>query len=529
MVSPTPSTHCKVLVVGGGPAGSYAATALAREGIEVMLFEAAQFPRYHIGESMIPSLRAYAQFIGAEGKIVGHGFCKKPGAAAKFSQFKKEGYTDFTAMGKENYSWNVIRSEFDELLLNHARECGVQVFELTKVNSITYAEGTGKPKSANWTHTPSGDVSPTMGATSFDYIVDATGRMGLISTGHLKNRKFNESLKNIAIWAYWTGTGKYGVGTDRENAPWFEALSGILHHISIDIRDLIFVPADETGWAWFIPLHNGQTSIGVVMNQRALNAKTRAANASETKLSLLARYQSYLPLAPGLLKLIGNGKLVPKSSDLGEPLVRSASDFSYQADRYAGDGYRIAGDAGAFIDPFFSSGVHLAFTSALSAAATIAASLRGDCTEIEAADWHTARFQLVVLSAYKQMRAQHSNVLSDIDDDNFDKAFGFLRSIIQGASEVGRRLSEDEVQRSLEFCVCAIHGPNVPEKNDEVEEGPDGPHPAPSAPLDHQVAENAQSTREVVYQEFRLNNVELEGVNGYSVRLEQGKLGLKKA
>ena len=102
-------------------------------------------------------------------------------------------------------------------------------------------------------------------------------------------------------------------------------------------------------------------------------------------------------------------------------------------------------------------------------------------------------------------------------------------AVIQGASEVGRRLSEDEVQRSLEFCVCAIHGPNVPEKNDEVEEGLDGPHPASSASLDTQVAENAQTTREVVYQEFRLNNVELEGVNGFSVRLEQGKLGLKRA
>lgn len=75
----------------------------------------------------------------------------------------------------------------------------MQVFELTKVNSITYAEGTGKPKSANWTHTPSGDVSPTMGATSFDYIVDATGRMGLISTGHLKNRKFNEVHRTLYL------------------------------------------------------------------------------------------------------------------------------------------------------------------------------------------------------------------------------------------------------------------------------------------------------------------------------------------
>lgn len=146
------------------------------------------------------------------------------------------------------------------------------------------------------------------------------------------------------------------------------------------------------------------------MNQEALNAKVKAAD-SETKSSMVSRYRSYLHLAPHLLKLIGDGTLVSKSPEANEPLIRSASDFSYSADKYAGDGYRIAGDAGgmsvllntgchsptytliaAFIDPFFSSGVHLAFTSGLSAAATIAASIRGDCSESQAAEWHTARF-----------------------------------------------------------------------------------------------------------------------------------------
>jgi flavin-dependent dehydrogenase len=460
----------------------------------VTVFEAAEFPRHHVGESTIPSLRTYLQFIGAEDKIEGHGFYKEPGAAMKFTQNKKEGYTDFLTPGPENYAWNVVRSKLDELLLNHARDCGAQVFERTTVDAIAYSEDTGKPISATWTHTPSEEGTDAVtGTTFFDFVVDATGRAGLISTKFLKNRRFNASLKNMAMWGYWTGTGRYGVGTDRENAPWYEAL------------------ADNSGWAWFIPLHNGQTSVGLIMNQESF------ARGAETEQSLVARYQTHLHLAPNLVKLIGDGTLVVKP---GEPIVRSAEDFSYQADRYAGDGYRIAGDAGAFIDPFFSSGVHLAFTSALSAAATIAASIRGDCTESEAADWHTTRFttnytryELIVLSAYKQLGAPPSSIVSDSERQEFDKGFSFL--VIQGATENGNSISEDDVQHSLEFCTNIIRGPPVPEKNGE--EGPAGLTPEASAPSVPQVAED-----------FSTNNVELEAVNGFSMKFAKGKLGLQK-
>jgi hypothetical protein len=161
------------------------------------------------------------------------------------------------------------------------------------------------------------------------------------------------------------------------------------------------------------------------MNQKSFNARVESTD-SNPRPSLTSRYRSYLPLAPGLLKLIGDGALTTKptsppnspnardstagSFKSNEPLVKSAADFSYSANQYAGNGYRIAGDAGcelfplhfsmyemfiynstAFIDPFFSSGIHLALTSALSAASTICAALRGDCSEREAAEWHTKR------------------------------------------------------------------------------------------------------------------------------------------
>lgn len=146
-----------------------------------------------------------------------------------------------------------------------------------------------------------------------------------------------KSLKKMAMWGYWTGTGRYGIGTDRENAPWYEALSGKSGPSNTSCRVFNIAREDNTGWAWFIPLHNGQTSVGLIMNQESF------AREAETGQSLVARYQTHLHLAPNLVKLIGDGTLVVKP---GEPIVRSAEDFSYQADRYAGDGYRIAGDAG---------------------------------------------------------------------------------------------------------------------------------------------------------------------------------------
>lgn len=178
--------------------------------------------------------------------------------------------------------------------------------------------------------------------------------------------------------------------------------------------------SDETGWVWYIPLHDGTTSIGIVQNQE------KAKKAKQATSSPQDYYKTTLKLAGTITSLIGDGK---QTSDLGY-----ASDYSYNASIYAFPNARIVGDAGCFIDPFFSSGVHIALTGALSAATTIAAAIRGDCTEEVAADWHTnkikesyTRFLLAVLSVYKQMQHQDSYILSDFGEENFDKAFSFFR------------------------------------------------------------------------------------------------------
>lgn len=117
-----------------------------------------------------------------------------------------------------------MRADFDKLLLDHARESGASVYERTRVTSLRFSElDSSRPISAEWKQSyPTGHS----GEISFDFLVDATGRSGLMSDRYMKNRHYNESLRNIAFWGYWTGVGTYGLGTEREGAPWFEALTG---------------------------------------------------------------------------------------------------------------------------------------------------------------------------------------------------------------------------------------------------------------------------------------------------------------
>lgn len=145
--------------------------------------------------------------------------------------------TDFAAsLGKGGHSWNVVRSESDELLFKHAGKSGAKTFDQTKVDSLQFEPyphdgftsedrlaNPGRPVSAAWSR-----KDGTSGTIKFDYLIDGSGRNGIISTKYLKNRRFNEGLKNIAIWSYWKGAKRYKQGEENENSPFFEALNGKL-------------------------------------------------------------------------------------------------------------------------------------------------------------------------------------------------------------------------------------------------------------------------------------------------------------
>ncbi|KAL6238481.1 hypothetical protein BDW75DRAFT_247227 [Aspergillus navahoensis] len=520
---------CKVLVVGGGPAGSYAASALAREGIDVVLLEAEKFPRYHIGESMLPSMRHFLKFIDAYDKWDAHGFNIKVRKAPTNPE-RPLLDTDFIAAGGQGgYAWNVIRSEADELLFKHAAECGAKTFDETKVASIEFSSPDpssgdvhpfGRPASATWTR-----KDGTSGTISMDYIVDASGRNGLISTKYLKNRSYNKGLRNVASWGYWRGGGVHGVGTHKEGAPYFEALK------------------DASGWVWFIPLHNGTHSVGVVQNQEMATEKKRKMAEPSSK----GFYLESLEFVPGIKELLANAELISE--------VKSASDWSYSASSYAFPGVRIAGDAGSFIDPFFSSGVHLALSGGLSAATTIAAAIRGDCDESVAASWHDkktsesyTRFLLVVSSALKQIRSQDEPVISDFDEDSFERAFDLFRPIIQGQADADAKgkLTQAEISKTVEFCFKAFAHVSFEEKEALVQKlkslGHDGDaydenNRKALEEIEKQLTPEEQTIlktlkgRRMVRPEDSLNidNFTLDSIDGLAPRLEKGKLGLSTA
>lgn len=150
--------------------------------------------------------------------------------------------TDFLdAGGPEGYAWNLIRSESDDLLFRHAEACGAKIFEEVKVREILFEpsdyksnsdnsensngpRNPGQPVSATWIRKDS-----TSGSIRFKYLVDASGRHGILSTKYLKNRTFNDSFKNVASWAYWKSDNVYGPGTHMNGSPYFEALEGKLN------------------------------------------------------------------------------------------------------------------------------------------------------------------------------------------------------------------------------------------------------------------------------------------------------------
>ncbi|KAK4206968.1 hypothetical protein QBC37DRAFT_105079 [Rhypophila decipiens] len=520
--------QCTVLVVGGGPGGAYAAAALAREGIDTVVLESEKFPRYHIGESMLPSMRHFLKFVDGYEKFNAHGFNIKKGGAFRLNWSRPESYTDFVAAGgPEGYAWNVIRSEADDILFKHAATCGAKTFDGTKVTGVEFApsesssEELGRPVSATWSRKEDG----TSGTITFDYLVDASGRYGLLSTKYLKNRHYNQGLKNIANWAYWKGGGVHGVGTHKEGAPYFEATK------------------DASGWVWFIPLHDGTHSVGVVQNQEMATKKKREMADPSTK----GFYVQNLDLVPGIKELLSKAEMVSE--------VKSASDWSYSASKYAFPGARIVGDAGAFIDPFFSSGVHLALSGGLAAATTIAAVIRGDCDEATAASWYDkktaesyTRFLVVVSSALKQIRSADQPVLHDFDEESFERAFDFFRPVIQGTADADTKgkLSQAEISKTIEFCFRAFAHVSFEEKEALVAklkslgiegDATDDSNSKALAEIEEKLTPEEQAIlktlkgRRMVRPEdiLDIENFTLDSVDGLAPRLERGKLGLAQA
>jgi geranylgeranyl reductase family protein len=304
-----------VAIIGGGPAGSTAATLLAKAGRRVIVFEREKFPRFHIGESLLPaSMRTFTR-LGLQEKLRAN-FMEKFGGemssacseeAVRF--YFKDGYRS-----QCDRSYQVTRADFDKVLLDHAAENGAEVHEETNVQSVRLGDHVSLGVSAQ------GGEAREIRAR---YLLDASGRNSFVGA-MLGLRKNYEQLHKFSLFAHYTGVER----PEGRDATLTRMIRGV------------------DRWFWVIPLTAERTSIGIVLD---------TANFREAKQNPEKFFEEAIAEQPNITQTMQDAKRVSP--------VYSATDFSYRNAKLTGDRWLLAGDAGGFIDPVFSSGVFLAIMS----------------------------------------------------------------------------------------------------------------------------------------------------------------------
>jgi flavin-dependent dehydrogenase len=325
-----------VLVIGGGPAGSAVAALLADKGHDVVLLEKAHHPRFHIGESLLPMNMPLFDRLGVRQDVERIGITKY---GAEFVSPWHDHTSDFffaEAMDKcFPYAVHVRRSEFDELLFRHAAKRGARTFEGYRATGVDFEAG------------KNGDGRPVVKVKADDgsesewrprFVIDASGRDTLLSN-QFGIKKRNPRHSSAALFGHFVGA-KRREGRNEGNITlfWF-----------------------DHGWFWYIPLLDGTVSVGAVASPAYF--KTRKSDPSSFLMETIA-------LAPKLAERLKDATMVEPATATG--------NFSYSSDYCRGDNFAMIGDAYAFVDPMFSSGVYLAMHSSFVSAEAVDYWLRGD-------------------------------------------------------------------------------------------------------------------------------------------------------
>jgi flavin-dependent dehydrogenase len=321
---PETVSRCDVLVVGGGPAGSSAASVLAEQGYRVVVLEKARHPRFHIGESLLPANLPLLDRLGVAEQVRAIGMEKWGAEFISPADGRHQEFQFANGWDKSlQLAYQVRRSEFDEILLRRAGQLGAEVIEGCRVRDIEFIEEGARIRAQY-----EDGSSRTWEAGT---VIDASGRDTFLG-GRLQAKRRNKKHNSAALYGHFTGAQREcGKREGNITIFWF-----------------------DHGWFWFIPLADGTTSIGAVVWPHYLT--TRNSSVREFFLATIA-------LCPPLAQKLKDAQLVSE--------VEATGNYSYACDHSYGAHYFLVGDAYAFIDPVFSSGVMLAMNSGIAAAEAI--------------------------------------------------------------------------------------------------------------------------------------------------------------
>lgn len=314
------------IVIGGGPGGSSASTFLAKKGYSVLLLEKDRFPRFHVGESLIPGVLDLLWELGVDEAVEKAGFIHKPGGnlASPRGEYVKFRLDLVAHQLRKPYAYEVLRSDFDKLLLDHSRAHAVEVREGFKVESVLMENGRAFGVEYRSARGQEGRAYAPM-------IIDASGRDTLLAS-RLRLKRKDPTLNKVSVFAHFTGVRR-DPGPDEGN---------------------LIIALFPYGWFWIIPLAGEPTSVGVVVD---------------------ASYAKAFP--GGMAALFADA--VRQCSFVADRMRAATrvsklyvtSNLAYRSKRLAGNGYLLVGDAGIFIDPIYSFGVYLALKSGRMAAERI--------------------------------------------------------------------------------------------------------------------------------------------------------------